>query len=345
MAVVNLANNILGGLSSDTKPTNYANNTLFYEFDSGSIYLWNGSSWIIKSAGSGGTTIYNIPNQDGVAELVAQWTIDDDANSFYKLANATTTDDIFVPYLQVRQLTSASFEAFKCEVEILDAHDTGTVPVYRINVRTSDADPVTTRPLVRVEDDGSAVVSVTADGLDLHANDITNVLNLKIWNPTETFKTTIVNAAQTGDFNLTIPVLNTNDEIMTSTSTSAQIVNAQKEFTSTGSIAVTFRDNVATFKNPGGTARYRTRTSAIAGNVDITLPLLTGNDTFVFQSHPQTISSKTVGDFIKFIKQGSAPSDPALEDCEIYWKAIDSNNNGLFIKGKKNGVIIEGQLW
>ena len=40
------------------------------------------------------------------------------------------------------------------------------------------------------------------------------------------------------------------------------------------------------------------------------------------------------------------PADPAdLDGFELYWKKIDDNNNGLFIKGKKNGVIIEGQIF
>jgi hypothetical protein len=40
------------------------------------------------------------------------------------------------------------------------------------------------------------------------------------------------------------------------------------------------------------------------------------------------------------------PTDPrSIEGFELYWKKIDDNNNGLFIKGKKGGVMIEGQIF
>lgn len=43
-------------------------------------------------------------------------------------------------------------------------------------------------------------------------------------------------------------------------------------------------------------------------------------------------------------KQGSTPGDPATEDTLIYTKAIDANNNGVFLKTKKNGAIVEVQI-
>jgi hypothetical protein len=42
--------------------------------------------------------------------------------------------------------------------------------------------------------------------------------------------------------------------------------------------------------------------------------------------------------------QGSAPSDPSSGTATMYVKTIDSNNEGLFIKMKKNGSIIEVQV-
>lgn len=43
-------------------------------------------------------------------------------------------------------------------------------------------------------------------------------------------------------------------------------------------------------------------------------------------------------------KQGSTPGDPATEDTIVYVRAIDANNNGVFIKTKKNGAIVEVQI-
>ena len=42
--------------------------------------------------------------------------------------------------------------------------------------------------------------------------------------------------------------------------------------------------------------------------------------------------------------QSSAPSDPSAGTGVMYVKTIDSNNEGLFIKRKKNGSIVEVQV-
>ena len=42
--------------------------------------------------------------------------------------------------------------------------------------------------------------------------------------------------------------------------------------------------------------------------------------------------------------QSSAPSDPSSGTGVMYVKTIDTNNEGLFIKMKKNGSIVEVQV-
>ena len=42
--------------------------------------------------------------------------------------------------------------------------------------------------------------------------------------------------------------------------------------------------------------------------------------------------------------QGSAPADPATDKGVMYMKDIDSNNEGLFMKVKKNGAVVEVQI-
>lgn len=56
------------------------------------------------------------------------------------------------------------------------------------------------------------------------------------------------------------------------------------------------------------------------------------------------LTNKTIGDTLKFTKQGSTPSDPSTEDTILYVKAIDSTNNGIYVKTKKNSVIAEVQV-
>jgi hypothetical protein len=55
-----------------------------------------------------------------------------------------------------------------------------------------------------------------------------------------------------------------------------------------------WRDNNVRYWNPGVSNQYYLRTSAIAAKREIILPLLTGDDTFVFQAHTQTLTNKTL---------------------------------------------------
>lgn len=55
----------------------------------------------------------------------------------------------------------------------------------------------------------------------------------------------------------------------------------------------TFRDSKFKVRNPANTFSYTLRTSAISANRNVTLPLLTANDTFVFASLAQTLTNKT----------------------------------------------------
>lgn len=52
MTIQPILNALIYALSSDTKPTNYATNTICFVVDTGDIFRWNGSSWILVSGGS-----------------------------------------------------------------------------------------------------------------------------------------------------------------------------------------------------------------------------------------------------------------------------------------------------
>lgn len=56
-----------------------------------------------------------------------------------------------------------------------------------------------------------------------------------------------------------------------------------------------FGDNDFRLFNPANTFSYNFRTSSIAANRDITLPLLTGNDILVLEAFAQTLTNKTLG--------------------------------------------------
>lgn len=57
---------------------------------------------------------------------------------------------------------------------------------------------------------------------------------------------------------------------------------------------VTFRTNILRYRNPGNTFSYIISTSAITADRTITEPLLTGNDTRVYEAHTQTLLNKTL---------------------------------------------------
>jgi hypothetical protein len=61
MAIQKITNAILYGVAADTKPTTYANNTLFFEQDTGNIFRWNagGTSWDLFVGASKTETLTN----------------------------------------------------------------------------------------------------------------------------------------------------------------------------------------------------------------------------------------------------------------------------------------------
>lgn len=54
MAIRNIGNALLSALSTDVKPTNYPVNSILIETDTGSTYVYNGSTWALKTGGGGG---------------------------------------------------------------------------------------------------------------------------------------------------------------------------------------------------------------------------------------------------------------------------------------------------
>ena len=62
---------------------------------------------------------------------------------------------------------------------------------------------------------------------------------------------------------------------------------------------------------------------------------------FAANDKTETLTNKTIGDKVTFAKV-SVPSDQSnAEDSVIYNAEIDTNNNGLFVKIQKGGVIYE----
>lgn len=99
-------------------------------------------------------------------------------------------------------------------------------------------------------------------------------------------------------------------------------------------------------RNPANTFSYIEIASAITNDRQAIEPLLTANDTRVYESFTQSLSNKTVGNTLKYTKQASTPADQAnIEDIMIYNKAFDANTNALYVKYKENGSIVTVRLF
>jgi hypothetical protein len=91
---------------------------------------------------------------------------------------------------------------------------------------------------------------------------------------------------------------------------------------------------------------YNTAPPSGTNNVDFVWGAggATGESVGFSASSVSTLTNKKIGDFLGFIKQGSTPSNPSLEESIIYEKAVDASNNGIFVKIKRAGAIVEIQI-
>jgi hypothetical protein len=126
---------------------------------------------------------------------------------------------------------------------------------------------------------------------------------LKIRNPEDTFDHVIRAGSITANRDLSIPLLGANDIFVIQGVT--QNITGVKRFSS----------GACTFWNPAFTFVYSVIPSAITASRNITLPLLTGNDVFVFESHTQTLTNKTLTTPVLTTPtiNGSKMADPATK--------------------------------
>lgn len=101
-------------------------------------------------------------------------------------------------------------------------------------------------------------------------------------NPAQTFAYRFQSSAIAAQRNVTLPLL-TSDDVFMFQSNNATISGLKS-----------FVDGSLLIHNPALSFSYTLRSSAIAGNRDITLPLLTSNDTFVTANFSQALTNKSV---------------------------------------------------
>lgn len=99
MTIQKINNSFIFGLSSDTKPTNYAANTLFVETNTGKIKRYSGSAWVdllsnentgkATGSGTGTATVFNVAHSIGATPTVAMIQCSSHTNTFTYTADAT----------------------------------------------------------------------------------------------------------------------------------------------------------------------------------------------------------------------------------------------------------------
>ena len=57
----------------------------------------------------------------------------------------------------------------------------------------------------------------------------------------------------------------------------------------------------------------------------------------------ETIQNKKIGNHLDFTRV-TAPANPATDVGRLYHKQIDANNDGMFVKLKKAGSIVEVRI-
>ena len=85
-----------------------------------------------------------------------------------------------------------------------------------------------------------------------------------------------------------------------------------------------------------GDQQYELAVSELAGPRTITLPLLTGNDEFVFKAHTQTLTNKSIGGALTLEENASIDHDPSL--------SADGKYTGLAITGTAGATLAFGDL-
>jgi hypothetical protein len=104
------------------------------------------------------TVTVNKANQAAVAELLQQWSVDDDVTSYLKVENASSSNAIFIPRLNALNNLASSSSTFGLELrsQLRANSDIGSIPIIIIDGRLHTAvGAVAVRPVVGIRTNGT----------------------------------------------------------------------------------------------------------------------------------------------------------------------------------------------
>jgi hypothetical protein len=105
----------------------------------------------------------------------------------------------------------------------------------------------------------------------------------------------------------------------------------------------TFRTSKRKLRNPANTFSYTEAASAITADRTVTEPLLTGNDTRVYQAHPATLTSKTIDVTTNTLKNLSSIAYFFIyQDAgDSLYKCINTKTGGVVSSNSDPTVVIQ----
>src|SRR5574343_32950 len=113
--------------------------------------------WTLDSTGQ---VTQNMPAAASTAETLHKWTVSDDASSYLNISNASSSDGVFVPRIETSSPGNNQSIIFLAK----GTTDSGTSALIHFDGRIGASTTVSTRPLVKVQNNGTEKWSMAADG-------------------------------------------------------------------------------------------------------------------------------------------------------------------------------------
>lgn len=146
------------------------------------LLTYNGTTWV--NAAQQFLTTLNIQkaSQSSTAEVLLDAEVTDDASSYFRIINKSSTNSRFSPGIESLANAAANTErGLMIEAMIPSAQDTGTTTaVMELRSRLEAAAAIVNRPIFRISNNTTNLLSVFATYFDYHDKLIRHVLGMRI---------------------------------------------------------------------------------------------------------------------------------------------------------------------
>lgn len=149
---------------------------------SGHFLQYNGTNWVNLPLSFTSTFTVNKASQASTAETVYEAKVSDDATSYLKILNKSTTDARFSPGIESRSNAAVNTErGLMIEAMIPSAQDTGTATaVMELRSRLEAAAAIVNRPIFKISNNTSDLFSAFATFFDFHDKLLRHILGMRM---------------------------------------------------------------------------------------------------------------------------------------------------------------------